>query len=229
MQIKFIGTGGAFDYKYGNSSAILTLDGERVLVDAGNQVYSRLREKNAIEGIDSILITHFHDDHVGSLSSIILHHHHFLHKNLKLYHQTGDFGDQLYAFLKFSLQKPEGFVDFVPLDHHENITFIDTKNLHIPGLQSYGFVFSEEGENMAYSGDLGDGDILFYHLRERGLKQIPVFHELTFHEANKAHVHYKKLEKYHREFEIYGYHIDPSKEPRDNKIPLVANQPQFML
>ena len=73
MELKFLGTGGAFDWECGNSSALVSFKGETILIDCGCVVYQQLCRLNLIDKIDAILITHFHDDHVGSLSSILAH------------------------------------------------------------------------------------------------------------------------------------------------------------
>ncbi len=49
MKIKFIGTGGAFEPRYGNSAALLEFQHKTILIDAGFTVYGRdVRQRSMI-------------------------------------------------------------------------------------------------------------------------------------------------------------------------------------
>jgi len=71
MNVKFLGTGGAFDVGYGNAS--MTIDmGQRILVDCGPSVYPSLISKQLMESIDILLLTHLHGDHFAGIPFFIL-------------------------------------------------------------------------------------------------------------------------------------------------------------
>jgi len=230
MNIKFIGTGGAFDYEYGNSSAILDFKGHTYLIDCGQDIYPRLRSKDFIDPIDHVLITHFHADHVGSLSTFILHHHFFSKgKQLKLLYPDADFKDQLYEYLKFSLQTPEKFIVFVPIKKYPGVNFVDTFGLHVPGMRTYAYYFQDDEEALVYSGDLGDCDYLFDNLPEFDKPKKRVLHDINFDPPVGPHTFYEDLIPYQEDFEIYGYHCDPSKNVKENPVPLVHDHPELQL
>ena len=73
VEIMFLGTGGAFDLNEKNSSAIIKTAKGTILIDCGSTVYSELRKKNSVEDIDYVFITHCHEDHIGSLSTLVYH------------------------------------------------------------------------------------------------------------------------------------------------------------
>ena len=230
MDIHFVGTGGAFDYQYGNSSALVDCNSERYLIDCGHDVYSRLREKDAIDPIDFILITHFHADHVGSLSTFILHHHFFVKgKQLKILYPEKHFKDTLYNYLSFSLQKPEKYIVFIPMDNRPELDFVNTFGKHVPGMQTYSYIFRENNQMIFYSGDTGDGDPTFEYLEENALPQTRVFHDITFDRQNGSHTFYKELAPNLDTYNIYGYHCNPTLNPEDNDVPLVYNTPELLL
>ena len=80
MIVQQIGNGGAFDYNKTNSSFLINLTNEKypsyLLFDCGNNVFAKLRkmevEQNIeiIKYIDYVFISHFDDDHDGSLKTL---------------------------------------------------------------------------------------------------------------------------------------------------------------
>lgn len=73
--LNFIGTGSAFNTKLGNNSAYIRYENSLYLIDCGSTTYSRMDETNLLDGIDAVtvMITHTHPDHIGSLGDLIFH------------------------------------------------------------------------------------------------------------------------------------------------------------
>jgi len=84
MEIQFLGTGGAFDYIEKNSSVVFFLKRGTFLIDCGSTVYSELKKNDIIPVIDYIFITHMHEDHFGSLSTVIKNNF-IIYKNNQIY------------------------------------------------------------------------------------------------------------------------------------------------
>lgn len=75
-QLKFLGTGSAFNTKLGNTSAYLLNNDKSamLLFDCGETVFSKLKpilEKNKNISEFTICITHSHSDHMGSLPTLL--------------------------------------------------------------------------------------------------------------------------------------------------------------
>jgi ribonuclease BN (tRNA processing enzyme) len=72
--LKFIGRGSCFNSKEGNNSAYIKKGESFLLIDCGCLTANKIIESNLLDGVKKvhILITHFHDDHVGSLGSLLL-------------------------------------------------------------------------------------------------------------------------------------------------------------
>ena len=162
MKIKFIGTGGAFDVKSGNSSALLSAHSMTLLIDCGHSVFPQLVTQDLVHQLDAALITHFHDDHVGSLSSLLFYRMLVLQlERLPIYVPDDHFKSELIRFLQFAVPKPETFADFRLLEELPWVGAIDTFGQHVAGMQTYGYCFRENDEAIAYSGDLGQPALFF--------------------------------------------------------------------
>ncbi|RAU82098.1 MBL fold metallo-hydrolase [Pontibacter arcticus] len=229
MQIKFLGTGGAFDTDYLNSAAILEFRSLNLLLDCGFTVYPALVQKNLLHKVDHILLTHLHNDHSGSLANLLL------HKSILdgakrplILYPNEQFKQQLYTFLEIQLKDPDKYAEFVPLDQFEGITAVDTYAYHSEGYQTFSYIFDSEESRLVYSGDLAKPEILFNKLERMPPKRTCVFHDITFEADNTGHTYYKKLLPYMNGVDMFGYHCDPTKSPDDNPIRLVFYQQDFM-
>ncbi|WP_192821803.1 MBL fold metallo-hydrolase [Rufibacter sp. LB8] len=231
MKFTFLGTGGAFDIDYGNSAALVEINGHTILLDCGFTVYPILRQHQLTRTVDYILLTHLHNDHTGSLANVLLHcsFYNTSCKRPAILYPDDDFRDEVYEFLRLQVQKPETYVDFVPLSEFRGITAVDTFGQHVENLQTYAYIFEETGQRVAYSGDLGKPEVFFAYLRGMPPKRTTVFHDITFNEENPGHTFYKKLIPVADGFQVYGYHCNPTKSPEDNPFPLVYHQPEFVL
>lgn len=229
MNIQLVGTGGAFDYQYGNSAAIVNCNGKRILIDCGHTVYSSLREKQKEDAFDYLLVTHTHDDHVGSLSGLILHNSIFHKKQFTLLYPDGKLLDRLKSYLRCTLGNPDKYLKYKSLDDVSEIDFWETSGKHVDYMPTFAYSFEEGNQRLVYSGDLGDGSFLFKQLEKLPKKQTEVFHDITFAANNKAHTYYKDLMRYGGEATVFGYHCDPTKAPQDNEIPLVQNHQSLLL
>ncbi|MFI5135346.1 MAG: MBL fold metallo-hydrolase [Chitinophagales bacterium] len=229
MEIKFLGTGGAFDSEYGNSAALVRCNGKTFLIDCGFTTFATLKQFDLFGKIDFVLITHLHNDHTGSLVNTLLYY--FLHvhrgEKMKVIYPTKKFKKQLSRFLSIALMNADDFVEWVPLKSVKEVQCIDTFGLHVEEYQTYSYIFREAKEVMVFSGDIGDGDFIFRKLKKKKIKSAIVFHELVF-DPVPGHTLYSSLMSHQNEYRIYGYHCDPRKNKPDNTVPLVADHPEFL-
>ncbi len=218
-----MGTGGAFLVDMVNSAIVVSMDQGNVLVDCGHSVFPFLVKTGIIKEIDAVLVTHFHDDHVGSLSSLVLYHQIILQKGkMTLLTPNQEFEEMLKGFLSHSLNDATERVNFQPVDTWPSITPIDTIGAHVPGMQTWAYLFSENDQSIAYSGDIGNPKPFFTALESIAPPNLTIFHEVGFYQHVKAHTYYKELETYLDRYEIYGYHCDHRQKPADLVLPLVA-------
>lgn len=228
LSIKFVGTGGAFETAYGNSSAIVVIAGKRLLIDCGHAIFPRLVQFGLADTIDGVLITHLHDDHVGSLSSYILYYQLVIQKGrLKIYVPSDTLRELLTGLLTYSLGHVEERVEFLPLTELQGVGAIDTFGRHVEGMQTYAYYFQDAAQSIVYSGDNGDPDFLVAQIQALKLPSPTIFHEVFFHFRLRAHAYYQDLMQLSADYPIYAYHCDPAHAPSDSSLQLVANVPEL--
>ncbi len=173
MIIQQIGNGGAFDYNKTNSSFLINLTNEKyplyLLFDCGNNVFAKLRkmevEQNIeiIKYIDYVFISHFDDDHDGSIKTLGYYRYFMLGKttNILCNPLSSELAERLKGinkkiiFGKFSPAKIFNFVENLN-SIKNNIGFKVIKGTH--HTEAYGLligkVFSGVFNNFVYiSGD----------------------------------------------------------------------------
>lgn len=229
MRIRFLGVGGAFDFAYGNASAVIDFQGQRLLFDCGHAVFPELCRQDLLDQLDGVIITHLHDDHVGSLSTLLFFHSKVMQKGrLPVITGSDALRQELMAYLRHAMLKPEDFAEFLLYEDYDGLGVIDTSDRHMQGMRSYGYIFAEENQSpMIISGDLGDGHFLFDELERAGIKDATIFHDLCFFPGVPAHAHYHEIAEHLPDFHIFGYHHNPSMNPADNPVPLVWDRLEY--
>ncbi|MCX7606501.1 MAG: MBL fold metallo-hydrolase [Bacteroidia bacterium] len=221
--IRFLGAGGAHDLQWGNSSALLEWEGRTFLLDCGFTVYPRLVEKQLIERVDAVCITHLHDDHIGSLS-VFLYHRHFLSQlpPLPLIVGTPELYAKLHTILHFMMGEVERFARLVfPQEYAAFVQAIPTSRLHASHMPSCAYLFSSPAMHLLYSGDIAEPvPVLNDPAWLASHQPLWVFHDVAFRRT-PSHCYYEALYPWLESTQLWGYHCDPAEAPRDNRIPLV--------
>jgi ribonuclease BN (tRNA processing enzyme) len=233
MEFRFIGTGGAFDVECGNSAALVNFRGKKLLIDCGHTVFPALlklanNDKLKLEEIEYVLLTHLHDDHVGSISSLLYFTYYVQNRRLKVLCPNNTARNLWIAYLNFSMQEPEEYADFLLFDRFPELDYMDTFGLHLPQMQTYAYMLHIGDETLVYSGDIGNSNAIFSELELRGLKPAMVFHDITFFPGIAAHVYYKDLFRFLEQYPVIGYHHNHNYAPADNIIPLAGKNPGLL-
>lgn len=156
--INFVGVGSAFHPQLGNNSAYLYKGDSLLLIDCGGTIFGRLLHKGLLKGIKnlSILITHPHPDHIGSLGDLIFYSYYKLHITPTLFFPVGEWLTNYFTSVGVSKDKyiinermaPHWVdpqfgtltVNFFPVTHSESIP-------------CFGFTITRAGSTIYYSGD----------------------------------------------------------------------------
>jgi len=162
--LQFIGIGSAFHTALGNNNAFIKKDGELFLIDCGSTNFSRMIEKDVLNGVKniSILQTHLHADHVGSLGDLVGYAFHMIEprqtakvtiitpkaltEDVKFILNKEGVPESQYTSIEIEeCYKPENLVD---------ITYIKPyKVQHVPHLKCFAYLMEIDGKRVYYSGD----------------------------------------------------------------------------
>jgi ribonuclease BN (tRNA processing enzyme) len=225
MEIKFLGTGGAFEYTKGTSSALVTQSDKTILIDCGATVFGQLRKYDLMNTIDYVLITHMHGDHVGCLFQYIYYTHYALNRHTNFIYTTEAFKKAIIVFLD-AQNVSYDYYSFIHIDKIQGLGYIDTTGMHSPDMIGHAYYFTTENELIYYSGDIGNIDVATDFLTTRKEESITVFHEISKNKA-ESHVYYKDAMEKLSEYTAYGYHCDKATIPADNTFPLVEDYPEL--
>lgn len=195
-EIEFLGCGGAFDPQLGNSACLIKTAFGTILIDCGFYTYPVLVEKNLIQDIKYVFITHTHEDHIGSLSTFLFHKTLVCHQEAKI-ESSEDVAQSLVKYLSEVCATPSNMLRINTNigDAYNDINMmvykINTTGYHQEGLPSGGFVFNfkKGGEDIfiIYSGDINTPitsiiEKNYPELYERLLRDpesVFIFHEAT--------------------------------------------------
>jgi predicted metal-dependent RNase len=224
LELKWLGTGGAFDHEERNSSVVFKVkNGKRFLVDCGSTVYEDLKKKKLIEEIDYVFITHTHDDHLSSLSTLIYDRFFIHHKPIKII-CLASIQPILMVYLMDVCNHSEGQFTINEVTEEEletdfgmKLFVVDTEGNHTPTMKTSGFVFNfkinDQELYIVYSGDINTPiiNLMNDELKTKLLinpDNVFIFHDMTiFDYPGNVHTNYKLLEPLTETFKnIFVYH-----------------------
>lgn len=195
MELKFLGRGSAFNVKEGNTAAYFIDDDQLFLIDCGEDVFAKLKQKSLLGRVRAVnlMITHTHSDHIGSLGSLVTYLYLVLHRPLKIILPDNDeyvktieqilqgFGctEEMYDLVQ-DTQYDEKFKSF------SGVRYV--KTWHCAELMSFGLIFTTKDGLVYYSGDTKEIKNLHYLLSE-GVQIARAYIDVTsVRNSNGAHL-----------------------------------------
>jgi phosphoribosyl 1,2-cyclic phosphodiesterase len=163
--LEFIGNGSAFNTKLGNTSAFIKHQQSMVIIDCGGTVFHQLNELEILNDVKqlSIIITHTHPDHVGSLGDLIFYAYFILKIKPVLYYPNVDLMETYLNCVGVEADMVELVAteqNLIELNEQAsiNLQFIPIRHLHT--VHSFALrmkiEFNNEISNLYYSGDANE-------------------------------------------------------------------------
>ena len=161
LKLNFLGIGSGFNVALGNTSAFFKDKYENFyLIDCGFDVFPKLINYKLLDGVNNITVflTHLHDDHSGSLATLMFYSYYVLHKKITIIFPTYD------IMRLISLQGKLRQVNFNI--YKENTIYEDKKKIleyqfiptrHVDGMHCFSLriknMMDKDTDVIYYSGD----------------------------------------------------------------------------
>lgn len=161
MMLTFIGCGSAFHTDLGNNGAFFkAADNDLFMIDCGSATFHRLVDYQVLNKVThiSVLITHLHPDHIGSLGDLIFYSYFKMAPTFKA-KLTVLAPEDVLVEAKSLMRKmgvEDQQVNWLEIDEGGNFGPYDVTPVrvsHADQLNCYGYEFKSKNEYIYYSGD----------------------------------------------------------------------------
>lgn len=153
MDIKFLGFGSAFNPSFKNTNAYFTISDNLYFIDFGETAFETVKSKIKVEDYKNItvIVTHLHADHVGSLPTFISYAYYKAGKTINVIHPN----DNIVKLLDLTGIETEcyRFYNDIPQELQSEIIITPIAVKHVPNMDTYGYIIEAEGHRIYYSGD----------------------------------------------------------------------------
>lgn len=192
--LSFLGVGSGLNPLDGNTSAFIKYDNDKlILFDCGGDIYTRLIQFNILDNLSeiNIIITHLHDDHVGSLSSLIYDLYYIRHIIPTIYYPGKNLDTILKIFgnhegVQYKLIQPNNRVNI-----YDNFSIEKCiVNNHYENMDCYSYLIKYNDRDIYYSGDSNSLNDTVYELLNRD--NVTIYQDVSLCNV-KSHLYYNDL------------------------------------
>lgn len=151
MDITFLGIGAAFNPAMDNANACFTHAGEFFLLDCGESTFGRIWDLPQLKEAKqvSVIVTHLHCDHIGSLGSLISYCRYVLGKPIMVVHPL----ETVVQLLDLMGIERANYTYHTHYPAHDGISFEPVEVKHVPNMRCFGYIVTTPHETFYYSGD----------------------------------------------------------------------------
>ena len=191
--LKFIGTGGAYNLEFGGNSAFIKDNDKLLLIDCCEDASVKLFNAKALDNLKEIIvaITHTHSDHIAGLGTFIWYSNFLLNIKPKIISNSKKFEEHTRELL--TLLGVDGkYYEFVSASGLiiDGCTLEMLPTTHTDKLDSFGIMFSDDIGKYYYTGDTND--IEFVKKLVYDNSALKIYSECSW-ESYGAHIDHKEL------------------------------------
>lgn len=151
MELRFLGTGAAFFPEMGNNGAFFVRGDDLYLLDCGESAFAKLHRSGLLtqyKGQLTILLTHMHSDHCGSLGTLVLYMNSILGCKSVIVHPN----DEVRELLRL-MGANESQYTLKPDLQADGLSITPIPIQHTPAVKAFAYLVKTEAETIYYSGD----------------------------------------------------------------------------
>lgn len=155
MQLHFHGVGAAFHPAMGNNGAFFAHGDDLYLIDCGDTAFRRVSAAGLFAkypGAVTVLLTHTHADHCGSLGTLCLYAAEVLRRPVTVVHPDMERARALLTLFGARGDQYRLLADF----DARGVRAIPAPVRHVVTMPAYAYWIEANGETIWYSGDSGD-------------------------------------------------------------------------
>lgn len=210
--LNFMGIGSAFNLEEDSNGAYFVNNNSLFVIDSGETTLSYLYKAVDFNKYDSInyLITHLHNDHIGSLGSTISYLYLQLNIKVNLIHPL----DTVVELLDLMGIRRSMYNFYKTSSYNLNAVTVNfVKTMHVDIMECFGLLISINNETIYYSGDANMiPKMILDKFINREINELYQDTCLSI-ESAKGHLHYKELLKLiPRKLldKVYCMHLEPN-------------------
>lgn len=194
MKLNFYGNGSAFNPGNGNNGAYFTCGDTLYLIDCGSMAFSFLAREVGLDRFTQVyaLITHLHNDHVGSLATLISYYKYKRGVLITVIHPEETIIDLLQLQ---GIDRDEYYYYRELGDNLVGLTAEPVPVSHVANMKCYGYLLSDAGSRQYYSGDASELPPAVLEAFLAGEIET-IYQDTSMHEGTPPnHCYYQVLER----------------------------------
>lgn len=211
MKIEFLGFGSAFNPAFKNTNAYFTILDNLYLIDCGETAFETIKAKLVLEDYNhiTVIVTHLHADHVGSLPTLISYTYYVLGKKITVIHPN----DNIVKLLDLMGIEREcyDFAGDIPQGLKGEIQITPVEVEHVENMAAYGYIIQAKDQRIYFSGDAANVPLQVLEELETG-QLDRMYQDTSSQEAEKpTHCSFsllKKLIKKELRHKVFCIHLD---------------------
>ena len=153
MELHFMGCGSGFNPMMKNTNAFFKVEGNLYIIDCGESSFEQLYRSGELKnsGVITVIVTHLHSDHCGSLAMLVSYCRYELNKLVNVIHPSGNINKLLHLM---GIEAEEyAYHETIPNFLSSQVEIEAVEVQHAANMKCYGYIITQGNDCIFYSGD----------------------------------------------------------------------------